>query len=287
MNSDGYWWSNDGLRLHYRDYGGAQGACNGRPPILCLPGLTRNARDFEGFATRLSSAWRVLAIDLRGRGESGFAKDPITYVPLTYTQDIERLLLTLEIDRFVAVGTSLGGIVAMLLAATHQGRIAGAVLNDVGPEIEASGLKRLRGLVGRAASWPTWLHAARTLADRDGAIYPNYALSDWLAMAKRLYRLTPAGRIVPDYDARIAEPFRLPGGEAGIDLWPAFDALGETPTLIVRGANSDLLSASAATAMAERLPNAQLATIAEVGHAPTLDEPGAVAAIDELLTRVR
>ena len=166
VNSDGYWWSNDGLRLHYRDYGGAQGACNGRPPILCLPGLTRNARDFEGFATRLSPAWRVLAIDLRGRGESGFAKDPMTYVPLTYTQDLERLLLTLEIDRFVIVGTSLGGIVAMLLAATHQGRIAGAVLNDVGPEIEASGLKRLRGLVGRAASWPTWLHAAHAGGQR-------------------------------------------------------------------------------------------------------------------------
>ncbi len=282
MTSDGYWWSNDGVRLHYRDYPGDAA----RPPILCLPGLTRNARDFEMLAARLSPGRRVLAIDLRGRGDSGFAKDPMTYVPLTYAQDLEGLLDTLAIDRFVVVGTSLGGIVAMLLAARHQGRVAGAVLNDVGPTIEAAGLQRIRQLVGRVGSWPTWVHAARALGENNAAIYPGYDLTDWLRMAKRLYRITAAGRIVPDYDKRIAEPFSLPGGEAGIDLWPAFDALADAPTLIVRGEHSDLLSAETATAMVARLPMASLVTVAGVGHPPTLDEAEAIAAIDVLLVRI-
>src|SRR5207244_4298618 len=107
-----YWWSNDGLRLHYRDYPGR----DDRPPILCLPGLTRNARDFEALAARLSPEWRVIAVDLRGRGESAYAKDPMSYVPLTYVQDIEALLGELAVSSYIAFGTSLGGIVTMLLA---------------------------------------------------------------------------------------------------------------------------------------------------------------------------
>ena len=279
---DGYWWSNDGLRLHYRDYG----APNDRPPILCLPGLTRNARDFEGLAERLSAHWRVIAIDLRGRGESAYSKDPMTYVPLSYAQDIERLLDELGITRFVSVGTSLGGIVTMLLAATGPGRIAGVVLNDVGPVIEAAGLDRIRGYVGRGGSWPTWVHAARALAEGNAAVHPGFDLPDWIAMAKRLYRLTPNGRIVPDYDKRIAEPFRLPGGEAGIDLWPAFDALKGSEMLIVRGENSDLLAPGTATEMAARIPGAQVVTVSDTGHAPTLDEPEVAAAIEALLARI-
>ena len=112
-----YWWSNDGLRLHYREYPGDEL----RPPILCLPGLTRNARDFDEFAARLKGRWRVIAVDLRGRGESAYAKDPMTYVPLTYVQDIEALLSELQIDRCIAVGTSLGGIITMLLAGDGAG----------------------------------------------------------------------------------------------------------------------------------------------------------------------
>ena len=279
---DGYWWSNDGLRLHYRDYG----TPSDRPPVLCLPGLTRNARDFEGVAERLSAHWRVIAVDLRGRGESAYSKDPMTYVPLSYAQDIERLLDELKITRFVAIGTSLGGIVTMLLAATGPGRVAGVVLNDVGPVIEAAGLDRIRGYVGRAGSWPTWVHAARALAESNAAVHPGFELPDWIAMAKRLYRLTPNGRIVPDYDKRIAEPFRLPGGEAGIDLWPAFDALKGSEMLIVRGERSDLLAPATAAEMATRVPGAQVLTVANTGHAPTLDEPEVVAAIDALLARI-
>jgi pimeloyl-ACP methyl ester carboxylesterase len=234
----------------------------------------------------LSATWRVIAVDFRGRGESAYAKDAMTYVPLTYVQDVERLLTDLKIARFVAIGTSLGGIVTMLLAATGRARIAGAVLNDVGPVIEAAGLDRIRGYVGKGGAYPTWLHAARGIAETNGGVFPHYDLTDWLAMAKRTYRLSGNGRIVPDYDKKIAEPFRLPGGEAGIDLWPALDALAEVPTLIVRGGLSDLLAPATAEAMAKRLKQTSAVTVADVGHAPVLDEPEAAAAIDALLARV-
>ena len=279
---DSYWWSNDGLRLHYRDYAGSAD----RPVIVCMPGLTRNVRDFEGVAARLSPEWRVITVDFRGRGESAYATDPMSYVPLTYVQDIERLLTDLKIDRFVAFGTSLGGIVTMLLAATGHAKLAGAVLNDVGPVIEAAGLDRIKGYVGKTSSWPTWIHAARALGETNAMVYPKYKLEDWLAMAKRLYRLTRGGRIVPDYDKNIAEPFRLPGGEAGVDLWPALDAMRDVPTLIVRGALSDVLSDATAVAMKDRLRAADYVTVAGAGHAPTLDEPEAVAAINALLAWV-
>jgi len=283
---DGYWWSNDGLRLHYRDYASQSDAARGRPPVLCFPGLTRNARDFEPVAERLCAKCRVIVVEFRGRGESAYAKDAMTYVPLTYVQDVERLLTDLKIDRFVAIGTSLGGIVTLLLAATRRERIAAAVLNDVGPVIESAGLDRIRGYVGKGGSFPTWIHAARSIAELNAAVFPCYDLIDWLTVAKRTYRLSGNGRIVPDYDKKIAEPFRLPGGEAGIDLWPALDALAETPTLIVRGALSDLLSAQTAKRMAGRLKQGTVVTIPRVGHAPVLNEPEACVAIDALLTRV-
>jgi pimeloyl-ACP methyl ester carboxylesterase len=279
---DGYWWSNDGLRLHYRDYDGA----SDRPVVLCLPGLTRNARDFEGLAARIAGDWRIIAPDFRGRGESAYAKDPMTYVPLTYVQDIEALLTDLKIDRLVIVGTSLGGLVTMLIAATRPERIAAIVLNDVGPVLEAKGLDRIRATVGKAGGWPTWVHAARALADVHGAVYPGYGLPDWIAMAKRLCRLTSAGRIVADYDSNIAAPLRLPGGEGGIDMRAAFDALVAVPMLILRGAHSDVLGESSAADMAARGRSAALVTVPDVGHAPTLDEPEAAAAIKTLLAQV-
>eukprot|EP01037_Dinobryon_pediforme_P019198 gene19198-19571_t len=209
-----YWWSNDGVRLHYRDYPGPAD----RPPILCLPGLTRNARDYDDLARRLSPEWRVIAIDLRGRGESGYAKDPMSYVPLSYVQDVEALLGELGVDRYIAFGTSLGGIVTMLLAGTAHESVAGVLLNDVGPDIMAEGRSRIRGYVGKSNTWPTWLHAARAVAEANGDVYPGFTLEDWLAMAKRLYRLNSAGRVVLDYDMKIAEPFRVPGNEAGPDM---------------------------------------------------------------------
>ena len=284
MYSDGYWWSPDGLRLHYRDYAGGG---DGRPPLLCLPGLTRNARDFEPLAARLAGEWRLICPDMRGRAESAYAKDAMTYVPLTYMQDISRLLADLAITRFVAVGTSLGGIITMLMAATHREWLAGALLNDVGPALEEEGLARIRTYVGVNQSHPTWVHAARALADANDDVYPGYDLQAWLAMAKRLYRLNSGGRIVLDYDMKVAEPIRAMGSEAGVDMWPVMKAFSGLPTLLLRGERSDLLGAATAQRMAAEIgPGAELVTVPGVGHAPVLDEPESVAAIDRLLARV-
>ncbi|MFN3944637.1 MAG: alpha/beta fold hydrolase [Allosphingosinicella sp.] len=281
--TEGYWWSNDGLRLHYRDYAGGG---DGRPPILCLPGLTRNARDFEAVADRLAGAWRLICVDLRGRGDSAYAKDPMSYVPLTYLQDVEALIREAGLQRFVLFGTSLGGLLTMLLAAAGADRIAGALLNDVGPAIEERGLERIRSYVGRSQSWPTWLHAARHFAEAQGDVYPGWKLDDWLGFAKRLCRLNNNGRVVLDYDMRIAEPMRVPGGTAGFDAWAAFRALRGTPSLVVRGAHSDILSEATVARMMAEVPEMESAVVPGVGHAPTLDEPEARAAIDRLLARV-
>jgi pimeloyl-ACP methyl ester carboxylesterase len=281
--SDGYWETGDGLRLHYRDYAGGDA---GRPPIVCIPGLTRNARDFEGVAERLAGEWRLICVELRGRGESAYAKDAMSYVPRTYLQDMEALIGNLALERFVLFGTSLGGLITMLLAASGKERIAGALLNDIGPVMETRGLDHIRGYVGRSRDWPTWLHAARFLAEAQGDRYPLWKLDQWLVYAKRLAKLTSGGRIVFDYDMRIAEPFKLPAGEAGFDLWPAFRALAGIPSLVVHGEISDLLSAETVARMKAEVPSMESVTIPNVGHAPTLDEPEAQVAIDALLKRV-
>ena len=202
--TDGFWW-NDGLRLHYRDYAGG---ADGRPVLLCLPGLTRNVRDFESLAERLAPAWRVIAVSFRGRGESAFSRNPTSYVPLIYVLDLQVLIRELGLTAFVPIGTSLGGLVTMLMAEAERERIKGVVLNDVGPELNQAGIDRIRSYVGRSANWPTWLHAARALAETQRAAYPDYKIDDWLRMAKRVYRLSATGRIVLDYDTRIAEPMR-------------------------------------------------------------------------------
>jgi len=279
---DRYWLSHDNLRLHCRDYPGR----DDRPALLCIPGLTRNARDFEALADRLAGEWRVICVELRGRGESAYAKDPMTYVPLIYLQDLAALIERLPLPKFVGIGTSLGGIMLMLLATLHRDRIAGVLLNDIGPDIAPAGLERIRTHVGTGGPQPTWVHAARALAEVQGAIYPKWKLQDWLRFAKRLYRLSSQGRIVLDYDQRIAEPFRVPGDEAGVNLWPAFDAMAGNPLTLVRGKLSDLLSPETADAMCARVPSMDFVEVAGVGHAPTLEEPEAAAAIDRLLARI-
>lgn len=281
--SHGWWDSPDGLTLHYRDYAGDPK----RLPVICIPGLTRNARDFAHVAEHIDGARRVICIELRGRGRSSWAGEPSAYVPLTYLQDIEALLASLDLKQFIAFGTSLGGLMTMLLAATGPGRIRGALLNDIGPVIEPAGLARIQAYVGRSQSWPTWVHAARDLEEQQRAVYPGYDLPQWLALAKRLFRLSPQGRIVPDYDARISVPMRDAPAPAEPDaLWGAFQALGDVPVTILRGGLSDILSAKTARDMAKALPNAKAVTIAGVGHAPALDEPASLRAIDALLAAV-
>ena len=279
--TDRSWTSADGLTLHYRDYPGRED----RPPLLCIPGLTRNARDFEPMAEAFAGEWRVLCIELRGRGESDYAKDPASYMPVQYIADIEALLDQAGIGKFVAIGTSLGGILTMLLAAGDAGRIAGAVLNDIGPVIEPEGIARIRDYVGQGRSFPTWMHAARALREQSGAAFPDYAISDWLTVAKRLMILGGNGRIAFDYDMKIAEPFNTPEATAEFDLWPAYKALAGRPVLAVRGELSDLLSAETLARMGEEIPDAQTVTVPRVGHTPSLGEPEARAAIARLLAK--
>jgi pimeloyl-ACP methyl ester carboxylesterase len=280
--SDGYWSSSDGLRLHFRDYAGNPS----HPPIVCIPGLTRNARDFEGVAERLAGRRRLLCVDLRGRGLSEHARDPMSYVPVRYADDIEDLLREQRLERAILFGTSLGGIVTMLLAQRQPSRIAGAVINDIGPVLEARGLEKIRGYVGRSQNWPTWLHAARAIAEAQGDRYPEWKIENWIGYAKRLCKLTPNGRVVFDYDMRIAEPFKVPGGEAGFDMWEAWRRMAGIPTLLLRGELSDLLSAETERRMKEEVPALETVLVPRVGHAPTLDEPVAVEAIDRFLTRL-
>ena len=280
--SDGYWSSSDGLRLHYRDYAGDAS----HPPIVCIPGLTRNARDFEGVAERLAGPRRLICVDLRGRGQSEHNKDPMLYVPAVYVEDIEALIAALGLDRFILFGTSLGGLITMLLALADNQRIAGALLNDIGPVLETRGLDHIRSYVGRSQSWPTWLHAARDLREAQSDRYPDWPMERWLVYAKRLCKLSSSGRILFDYDMRIAEPFKLPGGDSGFDLWPAFRSLNGRPSLLLRGELSDLLSAATVDRMLAENPDMEAVTVPRVGHAPTLDEPEAQAAIERLLARI-
>lgn len=281
--SDGWWTAGDGLRLHYRDYAGGD---RDRPPIVCIPGLTRNARDFEGVAERLKGEWRLICVELRGRGQSDYAKDPMSYAPPVYWQDLEALIAQLGLKRLILFGTSLGGLITMLLAMADSKRIAAALLNDIGPVLETKGLEHIRSYVGRSQSWPTWLHAARFLREAQSDRYPDWDIGQWLIYAKRLCKLTPGGRIVFDYDMRIAEPFRQPGGDTGFDLWTAFAGLKDVPSLVVHGELSDLLSRATVERMLAENPAMEAATVPRVGHAPTLDEPEAAAAIDRLLGRV-
>ncbi len=280
---DGYWWSGDGIRLHYRDYPGPKS----KAPVICLPGLTRNARDFEPVAQMLGGKRRMLALEFRGRGESGYAKDPMSYVPLSYVQDVDVLLRELDLKNFILLGTSLGGIVSMLLAGAWKERLSGLILNDVGPEIGQSGAERIRSYIGQGRSFETWMHAARAMAEAQGDIYPAYGLEEWLRFAKRACKLGANGRITFDYDMKIAEPFKLPGGEAGVDLWPAFAALADVPLLVMRGEKSDILEKTVGTKMIKKSEKAALATVKGVGHAPSLDEPDAQEAILQFLKTIK
>jgi pimeloyl-ACP methyl ester carboxylesterase len=280
--TDAYWTSADGLRLHYRDYAGR----SDRPVVVCLPGLTRNARDFEGLAGRLAGDWRVVCPDLRGRGDSAYARDCETYVPGQYLDDLGLLLAEPGFERIVLVGTSLGGILTMILTAKLGARVAGAVLNDIGPVVEASGLDRIRGYVGQGRSFPTWMHAARALEETHGPDFPDYAIADWLRHAKRTMVLSSNGRVVFDYDMKIAEPFATTQGVAPPDLWSAYETLAGRPLLIVRGALSDILTGETLAEMLRRIPDAEALTIDRIGHPPTLDEPDVAAAIDRLLAKV-
>jgi pimeloyl-ACP methyl ester carboxylesterase len=281
--SDEYWTSRDGLRLHYRDYAGPAG----RPPVLCLHGLTRNARDFEALADRLAGGWRVIVPDFRGRGLS--ERDPVSgrYIPPTYAADVLQLLDELAIPEAVFVGTSLGGIVTMIVAGFAPQRIAGAVLNDVGPALEKAGLDRIRSYVGQPLIFRDWEEAVDKLSAAHAEAHPAYGREEWLGYARRVGHETERG-IEFDYDMAIAEPFKAMDDKAAaaVEAWPLLLGLAGKPLLILRGERSDLFSQETAERMRDSLPGSELAIVPNVGHAPDLAEPKAVAAIDRRLDRV-
>jgi pimeloyl-ACP methyl ester carboxylesterase len=279
--ADRYFTSADGLRLYFRDYPGP----SHRPAILCLSGLTRNARDFGDFAAIYAGDWRIIAPDFRGRGLSQWDPHPENYKPPVYAADVLCLLDELKITRAIFVGTSLGGLVTMIIAAMARHRVAAALLNDIGPELDPAGIKRIGDYVGRAVTFESWEAAAVALAQGNAAVHPRYRAADWDRFARRICRETD-GAIHFDYDIAIAQNFRATQDAPPVDAWPYFRALSAMPLLVLHGELSDLLSASAAQAMADAHPNAELVTVPDVGHPPDLVEPEAIAAFDRLLERI-
>lgn len=268
----------DGLKLHYRDYSGSPE----KTPILCLHGLTRNSRDFAEFAELRSPDRRVIALDFRGRGLSDYDPEPQRYVPLTYAGDVLALLDDLGIEQAIFVGTSLGGLVTMAVGVVAPQRIAGTILNDVGPDLSMEGLDRIRTYLGKDVRFSNWDEAARAIAANNHYLPVSHGPSEWVKMAKRVCR-EDGGEILFDYDMAIAAPFETEGEAPDIDLWPLFAILAQKPLLVVRGERSDLVSAAALEKMHAAAPLMQSVTVPGVGHAPMLDEPEAVAAIDAFL----
>lgn len=280
---DRYYNSVDGLRLHYRDYPGGDPE---QPPILCLPGLTRNARDFEPIAKRFAGDWRVIALDFRGRGLSAADPDPKRYMPPVYARDVLKLLDQLGIADAVFVGTSLGGLVTMLIAAMEEERIAGALLNDIGPEVSPEGIERIRTYVGKPAEFPSFAAAGEAFAARASDVYPDWGPAEWERFARRCCK-DERGKVVFDYDMAIAQPFAEANEATQPNLWPLLDNLKDKPVAILRGALSDLFPAATADRMKAALgENAELVTIEGVGHAPSFDEPESIAALERLLETV-
>lgn len=278
---DCYFTVRDGLRLHYRDYPGAAD----KPPILCLHGLTRNVRDFAEFAERYSPRFRVIVVDFRGRGGSDYDPQPMRYNPLTYAGDVIELLDQLCLPQAIFVGTSLGGLVTMTIAAMAPQRIAATILNDVGPDVDPEGVNRILTYVGKDRRFKSWDEAAEAIAANYGASFDRYTHDDWVKMAQRNCR-EEDGVICFDYDMAIAEPFKTSGPTPNVDLWPLFAILGQKPLLVIRGAKSDLLTAATTEKMRAVAPDVRIAVVEGVGHAPELNEAEAVAAIEGFLDSI-
>ena len=279
-----YFTSTDGLRLFYREYPASSGSA--RLPVICLPGLTRNSRDFNRLAPRLQHQLRrVLAPDLRGRGRSQHDPHWQNYHPGTYIADLNALFADAGIDRFVLVGTSLGGILSMLLAGAYPQRVAGVVLNDVGPEVAPEGLARIAAYVGRHAPVSSWQDAVASVQATYGFAMPGLADADWLEHAQRSY--TDVNGVPQlDMDPMIGEAVRSAPTAAAPDLWPLYAALRPIPTLALRGESSDILSVMTFDRMQREKPDLIRVSVPHRGHAPLLDEPECIAAIDAFMASV-
>lgn len=271
----------DGLTLFAREIA-PEGAASGLP-VLCLHGLTRNSLDFEDLLPQIAGLGRrAIALDVRGRGQSDRDPDPARYTPAVYAGDVLAVLKHLGIEKAAFVGTSMGGIITMIVAAMAPQVIERAVLNDIGPVIDPKGLARIQGYVGQssgpASDWDT---AADRIWAINGHAFPKAPPSFFYRMAKRTFRATPEG-LELNYDPAIAGPVRG-GGAAPADMWPLFEALKPIPTLVVRGALSDLLAAETVAEMKARKPDLEAVEVPDVGHAPILDEPAAISAVMRFL----
>jgi pimeloyl-ACP methyl ester carboxylesterase len=274
--------SHDGLKLFSRVYGGPAAAA---PVVLCLHGLMRNGRDFGQLAVRLSSRYRVIVPDVRGRGLS--ARDPNfrNYQIPIYLQDLTTLLTHLGAPRVAIVGTSMGGLMAMVLAATAPQWVTAIALNDVGPEVDPVGLERIRRYAGKGARVRNWAEATAQLRLTYSVAWPDLSDERWEELVRLSYRENAQGIPEVDADPGIGELLRETSAAAP-DLWPLWGALAQVPMLAIRGALSDVLSASTLERMRRSHPDLKTLTVANRGHPPLLDEPECIAAIEEFLAGV-
>ena len=274
--------ADDRLDLYARIYG-VEG-----PPLLLMHGLTRNSADFEELAAHLAGKYQLIVPDQRGRGRSDYDPDPQKYTPAVYVDDMFALIDGLKLEKLGLIGTSLGGLMAMMMAAISPERFASLILNDIGPAVEAGGLERIQSYVGPRAPFDNWQQAADQCQAVHGDSMVGFDTQDWLSFARRTCREMPDGKICFAYDPEIAQG--LSGSAASAvpaDLWAIWDRLSALPTLIIRGALSDILSPATVAEMKRRHPeNISAVEIAARGHAPMLDEPDALAAIDGFLAGI-
>ena len=275
-----YWFdSQEGLRLFSRVYAGPSADV---PVVLCLHGLMRNSRDFEYLAVHLAGRYRVVAPDVRGRGFSARDANSRNYQIPTYIADLLLLLRGLGVARVNIIGTSMGGLMAMVLAAMQPRLVASIVLNDVGPEIDPRGLERIRGYAGKSPPVRSWEEAVAQVRSIYGAVWPGLSDERWERIARLSYRANAEGVPQADADPLVAEPLR-DDKAATVNLWPLWGTLAKTPVLAIRGALSDVLSAATLARMRREKPDLAVLEVAQRGHPPLLDEPESLAAIDGFL----
>ncbi len=281
---DIFYTSQDGLRLYARDYGQRTAKA---PPVICLPGLTRNSKDFDTLARHLARKHRVLCPDLRGRGRSQNCEKWTDYTPQAEMMDILDLMGATGIHQAIFVGTSRGGIITMLMAAHRPNALYGAVLNDIGPEISFNGLKRIASYVGIMETPPSWTEAAFKLRLMNEREFPTLTGDDWYDQARRTFA-EEAGAPKADYDPKIGIGLRkgLDAAKGAMPtMWAQFKALSHVPLLVIRGENSDILTAETVERMGREHSQLAHVTVKDRGHVPFLNEPEALSAIDAYLAQ--
>lgn len=270
--------TSDNLSLAYRDEGTGT-------PVLCLAGLTRNGEDFDDFAATLGDGIRLIRLDYRGRGGSDYDPNYQNYAIPIEARDALELLDHLGLPQAVFVGTSRGGLISMMLAATARDRIMGVYLNDIGPVLETNGLDVIKTYLGRDPAFKTYAEAGQQLPIVNASLFPGVPEARWLACARRWWLETPEGLKIR-YDAKLRDAVLEASLQPAPDLWPLFDALDGLPLALVRGVNSNILSHATAAEMQARRPDMIWAEIPDRGHVPFLDEPEAVDAFAALLEKV-